>query len=258
MKSIYQNKQFAEYWNKRAGDSGEVYKCYVLDPIMFKLVNSFANKTVLELGCGNGYLAQKFIEKKVKKLILTDISNHNLEFAKQKFQDAKIEYLEQDATKKWKVGSSSIDIVYSNMMLNEVENIKTPISESFRVLKKNGIFVFSVTHPSWDLFVFAQEQAGIKSKKINNLGNYFRRGFAKYIMGSDSKTNPELAKEFKTEFEVEHYQRPISDYFDALIESGFKVDKIIEPELTKKLLKNNLRFKEYEDHPIGLIFCCSR
>jgi len=258
MKSIYQNKQFAEYWNKRAGDSGEVYKRYVLDPIMFKLVNSFANKTILELGCGNGYLAQKFIEKKVKKLILTDISEHNLEFAKQKFQDDKIEYLEQDATKKWTVDSNSIDIVYSNMMLNEVENIKTPISESFRVLKKNGIFVFSVTHPSWDLFIFAQKKAGIKSKKIKNLGNYFRRGFAKYIMGSDSKTNPELAKEFKKEFEVEHYQRPLSDYFNTLIEAGFKVNKIIEPELTKELLKNNPRFKEYEDHPIGLIFCCSK
>jgi hypothetical protein len=63
MKSIYQDKQFAEYWNRRAGDSGEAYKRYVLDPIMLKLVNSFTNKTIFELGCGNGYLAEKFIEK---------------------------------------------------------------------------------------------------------------------------------------------------------------------------------------------------
>lgn len=258
MKSIYQDKQFAEYWNRRAGDSGEAYKRYVLDPIMFKLVNSFTNKTVFELGCGNGYLAEKFIKEKVKKLILTDISKHNLEFAKQKIQDKRIEYLQQDATKKWNVNSDSIDIVYSNMMLNEIEDIKTPISESFRVLKENGIFVFSVTHPSWDLFIFAQEKAGIKSKKIKNIGNYFRRGFAKYIMGSDSKTNPELVKEFKNEFEVEHYQRPLSDYFNVLIGAGFKVDKIIEPELTKELLNNNPRFKEYEDHPIGLIFFCQK
>ena len=89
MKSIYQNRKFAEYWNKKAGNYGEAYKRYVLDPIMFRLVNFFANKTVLELGCGNGYLAQKFIKKSVKKLILTDISKHNLEFAKQKFQDKK-------------------------------------------------------------------------------------------------------------------------------------------------------------------------
>ena len=258
MKSIYQNKQFAEYWNKKAGNYGEAYKRYVLDPIMFRLVNFFANKTVLELGCGNGYLAQKFIKKKVKKLILTDISKYNLEFAMQKFKDKKIEYLEQDATNKWKVESQSIDIVYSNMVLNEVANIKTPIMETFRVLKKKGIFVFSVLHPSFDLFYFSQEKAGNKFKKIKNLGNYFKRGMSKYVMSGDSKTNPELAKEFNQEFEVEHYQRPLSDYFNVLVEAGFKVNKIVEPKLTKALLQNNPRFKDYKDHPVGLIFYCSK
>lgn len=205
---------------------------------MFKLVGSFINKSVLELWCGNGYLAKKFINEKVKKLILTDISKYNLEFAKQKCGDKKIEYLEQDATKKWSVESNSIDLVYSNMMLNEVENIKTTITEVFRILKKNGDFVFSVTHPSWDLYIFAQEKVGITSKKIKNLGNYFRRGFAKYIMGSDSKTNPNLAKEYNEEFEVHHYQRPISDYFNTLVDAWFVVNKIAEPEPTKSLIKN--------------------
>lgn len=258
MKSLYQNKEFAEFWNKRAGDSGEVYKRYILDPIMFKLVKYFSNKTVLELGCGNGYLAKKFITKKTKKLILTDISKHNLNFAKQNFTNNKIEYLEQDATKKWRVNTNSIDIIYSNMMLNEVENIKTPMYESFRVLKKNGIFIFSVTHPSWDLFIFAQEKAGVKSKKIKNLGNYFRKWFAKYIMGWDNKSNPDLVKWANKRFEVEHYQRPLSDYFNTLVEAGFNVKKIIEPELTQWILKDYPRFKEYENHPIGLIFYCSK
>jgi ubiquinone/menaquinone biosynthesis C-methylase UbiE len=105
------------------------------------------------------------------------------------------------------------------MMLNEIRNIKTPITEVCRILKANGEFVFSVTHPSWDLYIFAQEKAGITSKKIKNLGNYFKRGFAKYIMGSDSKTNPDLAKEYDQEFEVQHYQRPISDYFNTLADA---------------------------------------
>jgi len=254
MKSLYQDKKFATYWNERAGETGEIYKRLVLDPVMFDLAGLLKEKVILELGCGNGYLAPKFIEQNPKSLILTDISNHNLEFAKEKCSDPRISFLEQDATEKWHVESESVDLVYSNMMLNEVENIKTPIEEAFRVLRSNGAFIFSVTHPSWDLFIFAQEKAGKKSNKIQGLGSYFRRGFAKYIMGTDSKTNPTLSKEFGEEFKVEHYQRPLSDYFNQLIEAGFSVRKIIEPELTKQLLEESPRFSEYKDHPIGLIF----
>ena len=255
MKSLYQNKQFAEYWNKRAGDNGEAYKAYILDPIMFRLVGSFFHKTVLELGCGNGYLARKFMEKCVKKLILLDISKHNLEFARKKWSDEKTEFVEQDATTRWKIKTNSIDVVYSNMMLNEVADIKTPISEASRVLRKTGIFIFSVTHPAWDLYVFAQEKCGIKSKKMKDLGNYFRKGYAQYIMGVD---NPKLVKEYGREFKVKHYQRPLSDYFNTLVGAGFTVKRIIEPQLTSELLKKNRRFECYKDHPIGLIFYCKK
>lgn len=254
MKSFYQNPKFAEYWNERAGKGGEIYKRLILDPLMFKIVGSLNNKVILELGCGNGYLGPVFVTQKSKRIILLDISKYNLQFAKEKCNDSKIIFLEQDATKKWKVDSNSIDVVYSNMMLNEVENIKTPIKEAFRVLKNNGVFIFSVTHPAWDLYVFAQEVVGVKSNKISGLGNYFRRGFAKFIMGAHSKTNPSLAEKYNQEFEIEHYQRPLSDYFNELINTGFCVRKIIEPELTNELLQENPRFSDYKNHPVGLVF----
>ena len=78
------------------------------------------------------------------------------------------------------------------------------------------------------------------------------------MMGSSSKTKPELAKKFNQEFEVSHFQRPLSDYFNAVVDAGFTVKKIVEPELTKKLLKTAPRFIEYADHPIGLIFYCKK
>jgi len=189
MKSSYQNKKFAEYWEKRVGKSGEVYKRMVLDPIMFDTVGIFSDKKILELGCGNGYLAPKLIEQDPKSIILMDISRYNLEFAKEKCTDSRITFLEQDATKKWQVNNNSIDVIYSNMMLNEVENIKTPIEEVFRVLRKGGVLIFSVIHPSCALFIFAQGKAGVESNNIEGLGNYFRRGVVKYTMGFDSKNN---------------------------------------------------------------------
>jgi ubiquinone/menaquinone biosynthesis C-methylase UbiE len=257
-KSIYQNKVFANYWNERAGDDGEAYKRYVLDPLMFQLVGAFKDKTVLDLGCGNGYLAPKLLKQSPRQIIMMDISAHNLEHAKAKCSDPKVRFLQQDATEPWKVDSTSVDIVYSNMMLNEIENSKAPIEETFRVLRDGGVFVFSVTHPAWDLFVYAQEKAGLPSKKIKDLGGYFWRGFAKFIMSGDSRNRPELKEKYKQEFEVAHYHRPIADYFEQLVQAGFTVNRLLEPELTKELLQNNPRFAEYVDNPIGLILYCTK
>jgi len=257
-KSLYQDKIFADYWNERAGSDGEAYKRYVLDPLMFTLVGDFKDKAVLELGCGNGYLGPKLLQQSPQRIIMMDISEHNLAHARAKCSDPKIHFLQQDATEPWEVDSSSIDIVYSNMMLNEVENITTPIKEAFRVLRSGGVFVFSVTHPAWDLFVYAQERAGLPSIKIKDLGGYFWRGFATFIMSGDSKNTPGLKEKYKQEFAVEHYHRPVADYFEQLVQAGFAVNQLLEPELTKALLQNNPRFAEYTDNPIGLIMYCTK
>jgi len=257
-KSLYQDQTFASYWEERAGNDGEAYKRYVLDPLMFELVRDFKDKVVLEVGCGNGYLASKFLEQSPKQVIMADISEYNLEHAKARCDDPRVSFLQEDATDPWVTESSSIDIVYSNMMLNEVEDIATPIREAFRALRHGGTFVFSVTHPAWDLFIYAQEKAGLPSKKIKGLGGYFRRGFARFLMGGDSRNNPKLKEKYKQEFEVEHYQRPISDYFEQLVQAGFVVKRLLEPELTAELLHNNPRFADYADNPVGLVFYCTK
>ncbi len=134
--SLYQDETFANYWNDRVGTVGEAYKRYVLDALLFKLVDNFKDKVVLELGCDNGYLAPKFIDQSPKRVVMMDISEYNLRHAAAKCQDQRMEFLAQDATKPWKVRSASIDIVYSNMMLNEIKAIRTPVEEAFRVLRK--------------------------------------------------------------------------------------------------------------------------
>lgn len=81
MKSKYQDPVFASYWNERAGTEGEVYKRYILDPIMLKYAGNLEGKTVLDLGCGNGYLAAKLLTFNPGKIILFDISKYNIAYA---------------------------------------------------------------------------------------------------------------------------------------------------------------------------------
>lgn len=255
--SIYRDKTFAEYWNERAGDVGEVYKRFVLDPLLFSELGSFKGKTVLELGCGNGYLARKFLDDNVKRLLLVDISEHNLQYASQKVDSPKVSFLQQDATQTWKVDDQTVDVIYSNMMLNEVEDIQSVCSEAYRVLKPGGMFAFSTTHPAWDIFIYAQQQAGVEPRKVKGLGGYFRRGHAKFIMSTNDRSSGHTKKRDES-FEVEHYQRPVSDYFTAVKQAGFTIEKFVEPELTKEILEAAPRFNDYLDRPISMVLICSK
>lgn len=255
--SIYRDKTFAEYWNERAGEDGEVYKRFVLDPLLFRELGNFADKTILELGCGNGYLAKKFLEAGAEKLILADISEHNLEYASQKVDSPKVTFLLQDATKTWQIDDRSIDVIYSNMMLNEVEDISSVCVEAYRALRAGGIFAFSATHPAWDLFIYAQQQVGVEPRKVKGLGGYFRRGYAKFIMSTSDRSSGHTKKRDE-KFEVEHYQRPVSDYCTAVKQAGFGIEKFIEPELTKELLEAAPRFNDYSDRPISMVLICSK
>ena len=253
MKSAYQNLNFATFWNEISGSHGQAYKKYVLDPCLFKMLGNISGKSVLDLGCGNGYLGSRFIKLGCKKVILMDISSYNLENARQLNNSHKIEYLCQDATRSWKIDNAKLDIVFSDMFLNEIKNIKKPIFEAYRVLKRGGQFLVTVTHPAWDLFEFSYDQLGKSRKIIKGAGPYFFRGPTKFMMGTES-LKPANNEKYPESFEIEHYQRPIEDYFNTLTDAGFVIKKIMEPELTSKILKHYPGYKDLSSHPISLIF----
>jgi ubiquinone/menaquinone biosynthesis C-methylase UbiE len=254
MKSIYQDKEFAKFWNSRVGNDGEDLKRFVLDPFMFNQIGSLNKKTILEMGCGNGYLAPRFLQQNPAKVFIVDVSEENLQFARQKTQDNRVTFLQQDITQSWNIDSNRIDIIYSNMVLNEVSVIDKPIQEAYRVLKPNGQLIFSVLHPSFFLYFYAQLQAGTDSGKFKNLGGYFSHNDCKYLMGTVSVTKPAEQVEVTQNFEVEQTQKTISDYFNQLISAGFLVKGLFEPELSEEMLEYNHGFKKYTDRPMSLVF----
>jgi ubiquinone/menaquinone biosynthesis C-methylase UbiE len=256
MKSMYQDEAFANYWNERVGDDGEEYKRFVLDPAMFELAQPLDQRVVLEMGCGNGYRARQFLARGAARVILADISPHNLQHARRRCNDPRLTFLLQDATTSWDIPSSSIDLIFSAMMLNEVDDIATPISEAYRVLRPASKFVLGVFHPAKDLAVYAQECTGRPSKVIRGLGGYFHRGASQFWMGKHSRANPELTRRTQEEYPVEHYARPISDYFNQLVRAGFRVNALVEPEMNDALIAYNPKYAETQDYPLSLVFAC--
>lgn len=252
-KSSYLDAEFCAFWEECCGDEGQVYARYVFEPVFLSAVGNLDGMNVLEIGAGNGALAGRMVGKNVSGLTLIDISKHNIEYAKRRCGDERVRYLCQDAAEEWDVDSQSIDIIVSHMALNEMEDIAAPIREAWRVMKKDGLFVCSVFHPGFDLYVFAQEKAGIVQEKIKGLDGYFVRKFTSYDMGKHSRTNSEVAKVYKRDFVVMHFHRTISDYCNAFIDSGFIIERLLEPEINEDLLRAQSGFLAYIDRPVSLV-----
>ncbi len=236
----------ADYWNQKSGESGDAYHVNVLDPAMLGYVRSFSGKVVLDVGCGNGYLARRCMEAGAQKVICVDKSEHSVRHAIQNNRNNhQIVCFVQDINTPWYLPDDSIDIILSNMVLHQVGDLQNAQSEAFRVLRPGGEFVFSITHPSLDLCAYIEEQFGKHSQYLT-VGGYYEELQGEYVMRSDSSDYPD--------FRVPHFHRTLSTYFNTTMQSGFYVLAIDEPPVNEAILANNPRFAQYKDRPASLVF----
>jgi len=95
---------------------------------------------VVDLGCGTGFFTN-ILASKYKQVIGVDFSKSMLNFAKEKStQD--IQWVEADAYK-LPFEDASIDVIYSNLMIQWCNPLSGLLKELIRVLKPGGLFVFT-------------------------------------------------------------------------------------------------------------------
>ena len=108
----------------------------------------------------------------------------------------------------------SYDIVFSNLVLMDIDPLDTTIKEFSRILKKGGQLFFSVTHPAFYLAGWERGNDGIITHKK--------------VDGYIACKNIEMQW---GELPVYHYHRPISFYFNLLARNGFSLSSMHEPEI---------------------------
>lgn len=258
--SLFENRIFAAYWNKLVGPYGDHYKRFLLDPIVLGTAGNLKGKVVMEMGCGNGYFAKKLIRGEPAKIILMDISKHCLDITRRNVSDPRITFLQHNIMLPWPdcISTKSVDILISNMVFNEIENIETPINEAFKVLKCGGRFIVATAHPAWSLFYYAQEMAEKKNLLFKGLGGYFRRGSAKIIFNAKNAADSGRVAKSNTHFALEYYQRTVADYINTLFDAGFRINHVYEPEITTKLLRAHPEYRDYVSHPVMIVFSCRK
>lgn len=195
-----------------------------------KLLGRVKDKDILEIGCGGGQNAIVLAKWGARSVGL-DNSQEQIAYAKKlaEANKAKVSFHVGNMEDLGMFSDGSFDVVLSSCALGYVENLAQTFREVFRVLKKNGLFVFCVVHP------IANRGRAVRygKRKMWAIGNYFDRRRRIWTWKTDGK----VAKFYG-------YHRTFQDYFNQVAAAGFVVEEILEPEpypLTKMSVSERKR-----------------
>lgn len=140
--------------------------------------------TVLDLGSGTGFFTD-ILAGRYQQLIGLDISTKMLSFAKEN-RSQSIYWLEADAFN-LPLQDNSLDLIYSNLMIQWCEPLDVVTKEILRVLKPGGLFIFSTLahgtlyelRSSWAQV--DDDQHVIDFKTVESLNSLFNTNQSKLI-----------------------------------------------------------------------------
>lgn len=193
------------------------YGPYAPDEAELNLLGNIRGKEILEIGCGGGQCSIAFVKKGAICTGL-DISREQLKYASKlaRKNKARVNFIYGNFQNLSRFKSNNFDIVFSAYALQYAPDLNKIFPQVNRVLKKDGVFLFSFDHPFYLLI-------DPTSKKL--VASYFATGRHEFVETWKDKTRHKFV----------YYKVKVSDVYDALVRSGFYVEKIVEPlSLNKK------------------------
>lgn len=198
-------------YHKLVGNNGDIYHKTYLNPVILKLIQPIKNTKILDLACGQGYFS-RILAKKGASVIAIDISPKLIKIASdfEKNDPLGIQYAILDTTHLKNIKDKSIETIVCNMALHDIKNVKQTIRECSRVLRSNGIIVFSIIHPLYDVSIMKKDAEGYYKIMRHYMSKLI---LPNLLFGSSGITS---------------YHRPIGYYTEILRSYNFDIQEIKE------------------------------
>jgi SAM-dependent methyltransferase len=163
---------------------------------------------MLEIGCGNGQSLQYQGEHKASELWALDISEKQIEKAKQHLSSCGLsaKFICSPMEEECGIPVDYFDFVYSVYAIGWTTDLDGTFRRIASYLKKDGIFIFSWSHPIHKCV--ASENNMLVFKKC-----YFDESWYSVSLGESTLTLSD---------------RKLSTYINALAKAGFVIEQMVE------------------------------
>lgn len=245
-------EEVAKYWDKNANSwadqvrkGWDAYREYLNNPAFLGFVGDLSGKTVLDAGCGEGYNT-RILARSGARMVAVDISQKMIELARQeeRREPLGIRYEVASFSDLSLFDDESFDFVVSFMALMDSPDFESAVKEIFRVLRKHGEFIFSITHPCF----LSKGFGWIQDEQTNSIKLTVSDYFEDQPWVEHWKFSKTPATEDVEPFTVPSFPRTLSCYLNALIGVGFVLKKIEEPRPSQEMCKRYPWLQRWRDH----------
>lgn len=237
--------QAADRWQRAAP---VLLSDFTARPFLLEWCEPVKGRTVLDLGCGEGYVARQLKSRGAERLVGMDISEEMIRHAVERETREKlgIRFFPGDACDLGMFADGSFDLVVAVFLFNYLnrEQCASVMAEVMRVLRPGGRFVFAVPHPS--LAFLRPEEPPF----------YFERKGAGYFSGRDRNFEGRIWRRDGESVPVRCVHKTLEDYFWCLRSAGFmSLPDLAELRVTEEHVDLDPGFfKPLQDQPLHLAF----
>ncbi len=186
------------------------HNAYYERPATLSLLPDVSGKRVLDAGCGPGVYAEWLVDHGAQVLAV-DGNRKMVRLARQRLGDkARVRQANLEAPLDF-LPDASVDIIISPLVLDYIRDWDAVFCEFHRLLVPGGCFVFSIGHPfeEYDQHSLSRDYFQVE------LTDYLSTGFGKPVR-------------------IPYYRRPLVQVIDPLLNAGFILDKLLEPQPTEE------------------------
>ncbi len=223
----YWNKN-AEAWTKLARAGYDVYRDQLNTPAFLASLPPVAGLRGLDIGCGEGHNTRQ-IARLGASMAALDISEVFIRHARAEETRAPLGITyHQGSAIKLPFAETEFDFATAFMSVMDIPETERVLAETYRVLCPGGFLQFSLLHPCFNPPHRKNCRDEANVTYAIEVGDYFidaRGRIDEWTFG----VAPQAVRGQMQKFRIPRFHRPISQWFNLLVATGFTIERVEEP-----------------------------